>query len=253
MIYTVFSDATPEHERCSVLSLSTIVANSCRTKNFFFLHTATHVARLVGPPLGSALMDQHLWAPFVLAVIAMITQLAILAFLPETAPRVTSDYSSLPLDDPQHDEDVMEEQRATPTEVKSWTSRFQETWSTLINPRVKTFLRHSGLRIILACFLGKRIGFASENLAFQYASEQFAMKFSQTVWLRVANAIGAVVVLAAILPFLHGLVTGWTTVNDVKVVQGSLVNAVLGFCLMWQSWSFVVLAIGMDYGSPTRL
>ena len=112
--------------------------------------------------------------------------------------------------------------------------------------KVWTFFRHSGLNAILTCFIVKRIGFTSENLTFQYASEILHKQLYQTVWLRVSNALGCVFVLGAILPLITRALSLNSPRKDAWILQGSLIDIVTGFLILWQGKVFATLCIGMS-------
>lgn len=167
----------------------------------------------------------------------MVAQHVLLIFIPETSPWLRSDltHSTSGLESAGQSGSPIEGSRQPAT---SWspTSPFRHAGH---------FLRHPGLRIIFGCFFAKRIGFASEGLTFQYASERFHVNFANTVWLRVSNALGAVLVLGIILPLLTSDSKKWNPVKDVRVIRGSLSTAVAGFLVLWQGWALSILCIGI--------
>lgn len=229
MIYTTFSDAVPWDKR---------------TRALFFLHAATHSARLVGPPVGSLLMNNHLWAPFTLAVAALFARYILLWFLPETSP-----YLRLPDIDRAASKDRDEaippahaSMRIQRVEAfKNWP---KELWCAARNSKVWKFLQHKELVAIFTCFIVKRIGFTSENLAFQYASEILHKPLYQTVWLRVLSALGATLTLSVFLPLITQFFALKSPGKDVWVIRGSLIDIVIGFLVQWQGKDFITLCIG---------
>src|SRR3954471_6273684 len=59
---------------------------SSRIRALFFLHAATNSARLFGPLIGLILMQDYLWSPFTIVIVALFIKYMLLSFFPETSP-----------------------------------------------------------------------------------------------------------------------------------------------------------------------
>ena len=225
-----------------------------RTRALFLLHALTHFARLIGPPIGSLLMSNYLWAPFTLAMSTLVARYVLLWFLPETSP-----YLSVPNTDSFDTQRRHETMRLThfvpvTPDFKALKRCFQRLYCRVRNSDLWKFFRHRGMNVIFACFLVKRIGFASESLTFQYASEILHKQLHQTFWLRVSNALGAMLALGVLLPLVTQLSALRSPQKDVWVVRGSLIDLIIGFLMLWQGTSFATLCIGtFETGLPNVL
>ena len=189
-------------------------------------------------------MNNHLWAPFTLAVATLFARYILLWFIPETSP-----YLRLPDIDRAASKD--RDGAIPPAHTSMRIQRFEtfknwpkELWCLARNSKVWKFLQHKELVAIFACFTVKRIDFTSENLAFQYASEILHKPLYQMVWLRVLSALGATLTLSVFLPLITQFFALKSPGKDVWVIRGSLIDIVIGFLVQWQGKDFVALCIG---------
>lgn len=201
----------------------------------------THIARLLSPPVGASLMDQHLWIPFALAIALMGLRLLFIWIMPETLPSEIHLYQSL-----------NDRRDQTQTDDHAEASSRGDT-SVLTEPSlltVKKLLSHVGLVVIFASFIVKRIAFSSESLTFQYASETTQKKLSQTVWLRISSTTAAALVLSIILPLISQLCPWRSPQKDLYNARGSMIIAALGFLVIFGGQSFVILCLGEFLPTP---
>lgn len=221
-----------------------------RIRLFSFLHASEGIAGLIGYPISSALMEYQLWAPFGIAFAVFMLSYVILWFTPETSPYLTGQVVEV--------EDVLEPRDISGIEgnetghlaltvfnkvskgsLKQWWDGLSPGTAT---SSLRTFIRHRGLNIVFTSFIVKRIGFASESLVSQYASEILHEKLSATFWLRALGFLSQLLTFSFFIPLLTRNLK--SPGKEVWVVRGSLVDVITGFLILWRGHSLLVLCIG---------
>lgn len=151
------------------------------------MHAVTHLARIPALLISSSLMDKYLWMPFALTFGSMATTFVVLAVIPETLPRQssTSQQKAATLagpvpESPEEDPMVLPRSSSNPNHVSMSTM-----------DKIATILRHRGLCLIIISFFLKHVAFASDSFLYQYASEKFHRKLSQTFGARLIEILGA--------------------------------------------------------------
>ncbi|RDW58289.1 hypothetical protein BP5796_12219 [Coleophoma crateriformis] len=228
-------------------SLCDAAAWNRRTSLLLFLHGCDGIAGLIGYPLGSVLMQYRLWAPFGLAGIAFALQCVFLWFMPETSPYIAARIAPPnPALTPEQDLDSEENELLHPGRIPSnkvkGLSCDQLTFETRTSD-IRVFCEHPGLRIIFLMFFFKRIAFASERFAFQYASERLHKKIFQTFWMGAFVNAGTLLSNSVLLPLLTRTLN--SPVKDVWVIHGSLIDLVAGVAILWRGCSLLLLGIGL--------
>jgi hypothetical protein len=212
---------------------------------------------MLAPPIAAGLMETHLWAPFALTALTFGTELTFVWILPETSPFLVTPPKTV-FSNPDDEEPCEGEENDDSPLRRSSTCVVPEAEAGVpaILSRsliLRKFCSHRGLIVIFGCFLVKRIGFTSESLSFQSASEAYHMNLSNTFWLRVSNTVGATIVLSVVLP----TVTRWFALQSPKmdqwVIMASLSDLIVGFLVMWKSNSFATLCIGKSGSSSVIL
>jgi hypothetical protein len=195
-------------------------------------------------------MSKNLGIPFILAATTLFGRYLLLYYIPETSLLIdgaASEQSATPQRDTPED-DASDgrhmQENFKMQHSKSLKERIYDLWSRIRYNYVWNFCSHRGLCILFACFAVKRIGFASELLTFQYASETQHRSISSTFWLRVANALGATFVLSVMLPMITQILTIKRPDRDIWVVRGSLMILISGFFALSQGRNFVALCLG---------
>lgn len=225
-----------------------------RTRLLSFLPASDGIAGLLGYPISSVLMEYRLWAPFSLAAVVFVVKYIVLWYTPETSPYLTGQIAQA------YDESNMEINETgyltQPPSTISSNSAFKQWWDGLISKirtsSLWTFFRHRGLNIVFGCFIVKRIGFASESFASQYASEILYKKLSETFWLRALGHLGMLLVFSIFLPLFTR--TMESPEKEIWVVRGSLADLIIGFCILWLGHSLFALCIGtLILRLPARL
>lgn len=128
-------------------------------------------------------MENHLWAPFAIAIVALCARLNLTRLLPETSPFLTLSDTGLSASEDDDDADSSIRVNMSSSSIETSQGSLQKLFSLIRTSKVWKFFQHKELVAVLACFVVKRIGFTSEGLAFQYASEVFNKQLYQTVWL----------------------------------------------------------------------
>lgn len=219
------------------------------SQTLFFLHAVAHFCRLPALLLSSVFMDTHLWLPFVLAFFFLFANFMILWAIPETAPGKSAP-SLCSLD--ANAEVIAAEPEELDGLIARPSSSADDSVSTHKRPnlqRVSTMLRHTGVFIILATFMTKRIAFssASESFIYQYASERFHMRLSQTFPVRVTHIAGALLVTLLILPLVSHYWRSrdaYPPLRDLWISRATMTVAVFGFLIIWTALRYDVLCIG---------
>jgi hypothetical protein len=203
-------------------------------------------SRLIGYPLGSMLMRYALWAPFILGGVTFALLYVLLWYMPETSPylatKAPKSYSELTTERDSESEDAesidLVHTPSNPSSGRWWTPLVSWMW----NPGLWAFFGHPTLSIVLAIFFFKRISFASEGFAFQYASELLHKRIFETFWIGAFVNSGALLSNTVILPYLTRSLA--SPLKESWVIRGSLVDLTVGFCIIWIGRNPFFLCIG---------
>lgn len=220
----------------------------------FLLHSVAHLVRIPAVLVSSALMDNYLWMPFALAFGFMAATFLCVAGIPETLPR--------PRYAPLFESGAIRIPTQAIPERSIWTpvseeernnnqSQLQSAESTTTR-KIAALLRQPVLCIIFLGFLLKRVAFASVSEAFiyQYASERFKMKLSQTFGIRLTEIVGALVTTIVILPLVtHLWHAGQTYLarRDLWIARGSIILLIGCFISVFRATSITSVYSGMRY------
>ena len=221
-----------------------------RARLFSFLHASEAIAGLLGYPISSALMEYQLWAPFGIAVAVFMVSYVVLWFTPETSSYLTGQIDEAAILSEPNDTSEMEDNdtgHLTPTASNTVTNGSLKQWWDGLSPGIRTsslwtFFRHRGLNIVFTCFIFKRISFASESFASQYASEILHKKLSATFWLRALGFLSQLLTFSLGIPVLTRTLE--SPGKEMWVVRGCLVDLIAGFLILWRGHSLLALCIG---------
>ena len=222
----------------------------------YLLASLPHTVTLIAPPFANLFMRISIWLPFEVACGLLITSLFIIWAMPESlkhqAPSkifiVPPTESLSPIVDgglafaeesepllPQHS------QTRNLNQPASISSR-------QILGEIIALFRVPTLPFVFLLFLLKPIGLISKAFTYQFASESFGWKMSQTTWLRVSQAAGSALVTLMLLPLFNARLIrrGFKSQKlDLGTIRGSLCVAVVGFGILWQARASWMLVVGM--------
>ncbi|KAL8327941.1 hypothetical protein RB597_003989 [Gaeumannomyces tritici] len=211
----------------------TLISNSLdeskRARRLFLLAVGPHTCRLISPVIASVLMER--------TPLRRGTRYTRIAASSEAA---TSDGDAEP------GESTTGRRFAQPG-TRSWCGSLMTGAKHVAMSIYELFNTPAGW-FCLASFFLKRVAFASEGFAFQYALEKFGWELRQTTWLRTASAAGAVVVTLAVGPIV-GLILrsreAPATVVDLNTIRSSLAMLVVSFFAAWKAPSMEILIVAM--------
>lgn len=216
----------------------------------YLLSSIPHVVTLVAPTFANLFMRVSIWLPFEAAGIILVTTVLLIWLMPESLkpqPPVANADQYPQLDgairNPDENDSLFPGNRVE-TERDQ---RLENAW--LKVPReVLALFRIPTVPSILVMFFLKPLCFLSEGFTYQYASESFHWKISQTTWLRVSQAVGSAIVTVIILPILYVLLNhrGFQhQMLDLGVIRWSFGIAIVGFGMLWLAKVGWVLVLGM--------
>jgi hypothetical protein len=233
MIYTLVSDALEADQRSTQL---------------YFMNLGPHLARLTTPRIATALMESSLYAPFWVSGALSITIIIITPFIQEAETPLQlepSENSSLLASTNENDPTD-----ARPEDAADINPQDQERWySNLFTQATQIpsiFPNRPAKFCVLVIFL-KRIGFASEGFAFQYTSAKFGWQLRETTWLRVAAAVGAILIVM-IAPLTTQILVrrGMNTHTvDLNFMRFALVTLSVSFFGAYRASSGMMMGVGM--------
>lgn len=135
---------------------------------------------------------------------------------------------------------------------KPEAAEMREIWK-----RLRSMLRHTGLRVIFLAFVVKRVAFASEQFIYQYASEKMKLRLAKTVPARLAQLSGAILITSTIMPLISLIWPrgpGHVFQKDLAIMRASLAIGVFSFVWMWKSKTFLLLCLGgLRYSWPASV
>lgn len=220
----------------------------------YLLASLPHMVTLIAPPFANLFMRISIWLPFEVACGLLITSLFIICAMPESlkhkAPSkvfiVPSAESLSPVED---GEVVFTEEAGTllrdHSQTRNPSQSASNSWRQPLGEIIDLF-HVPTLPFVFLLFLFKPIGLISKAFTYQFASESFGWKISQTTWLRVSQAAGSSLVTLILLPLFNAVLIrrGHRAQKlDLNTIQGSLCVAAVGFGILWQaraSWMLVV-------------
>ncbi|EJT80754.1 hypothetical protein GGTG_00748 [Gaeumannomyces tritici R3-111a-1] len=239
IVFTLISDSLDE---------------SKRARRLFLLAVGPHTCRLISPVIASVLMEVSIRAPFWLAFSCLALIFAIIPFVEDASVRRGTRYTRIEASsevatsdgDAEPGESTTGRRFAQPN-IRSWCGSLMTGAKHVAMSIYELFNTPAGW-FCLASFFLKRVAFASEGFAFQYASEKFGWELRQTTWLRTASAAGAVVVTLAVGPIV-GLILRRrevpAAVVDLNTIRSSLAMLIVSFFAAWKAPSMEILIVAM--------
>lgn len=229
----------------------------------YLLSSIPHVVTLVAPPFANVFITISLWLPFEVACGIHVLAILIIWCMPETLnqeatakllaiapseaiPEVINEIESHHSVRDEHNENepfLPRDHSALPTSTQAGKGDPYKT----LNEIFHLFSIPTLPFIFLLLFL-KPIALISKAFTYQFASESFGWAISQTTWLRVSQAAGSALVTMLLLPLLSSLLIrrGYQARSlDLAVIRISLIIAIVGFGLLWQTRASWMLILGL--------
>lgn len=241
MVYTMVADHVPTY---------------LRSRTIFFLHATSYVVRITSLLVSSALIDTHLSFPFLLAFGFLGMQCLLVLVIPETASKIQRSSPALAQSPTEDTEDSRTEPRSQ-SEAAATSSSHSNTVSTAPSPltviqRITALLKHRGIRTIIGAFIIKRIAYTSagETFIYQYASERFKMRLSQTFVVRLMHLLGALIVTLVLMPiatYIWHSRQSYCARRDLWTLRGNMMAGIAGFVTLYSASNLEVLCLGMFF------
>jgi hypothetical protein len=120
----------------------------------------------------------------------------------------------------------------------------RDTTFQTIRKQLTIMFKHSGLCIIFAAFVLKRIAYTSESFIYQFASERLNLELRRTAAVNFSNYIGSTFVTSILLP---GLYYHWSLrstqgpFRELWVCRFSVLVGDIGFAMVWKSHSLLMM------------
>jgi hypothetical protein len=120
----------------------------------------------------------------------------------------------------------------------------RDTTFQTIRKQLTTMFKHSGLCMIFAAFLLKRIAHTSESFIYQFASEILNLELRRTAAVDFSKYIGSKIVTSILLP---GFSYHWSLrgtqgpSRDHWVCRCSVLVGDIGFAMVWKSYSLFMM------------
>lgn len=230
----------------------------------YLLSSIPHAVTLFAPPFANVFMRISLWLPFEVACGFHVLAILIIWCMPESLKYQKAAAELLVVVPPeaipeiingieshhsvaQHDETVsllsQDHSALLPTSTRAPKSDFYKIFREILHLfSIPTFPF-----IFLLLFL-KPIALISKAFTYQFASESFGWAIAQTTWLRVSQAAGSALVTMLLLPLLSSLLIrrGFQSRSlDLAAIRISLLIAIVGFGLLWQTRASWMLVLGL--------
>lgn len=228
----------------------------------YLLSSIPHVVTLVAPPFANVFMKISLWLPFEVACGIHVLAMLIIWCMPESLKHQQATAKLLAIAPPEAIPEIINEietQDSVEDELDENepflphdhsglhpTSTRSDPYK-IIREILHLFTMPTFPFIFLLLFL-KPIALISKAFTYQFASESFGWAISQTTWLRVSQAAGSAFVTMLLFPLLSSLLIrrGFPPRSlDLAAIRISLLVAVVGFGLLWQSRASWMLILGL--------
>lgn len=231
----------------------------------YLLSSIPHAVTLVAPPFANVFMRISLWLPFQVACGIHGLAILIIWCMPESLKHQQATARLLAIAPPEAIPEIINEiefNHSVRDEHDENEPFLSQDHSGLLSttPRAgkgdsyKTFREILHLFsvptfpfIFLLLFL-KPIALISKAFTYQFASESFDWAISQTTWLRVSQAAGSALVTMLFLPLLSSLLIRREFSPrslDLAAIRISLLIAIVGFGLLWQTRASWMLILGL--------
>ena len=230
----------------------------------YLLSSIPHAVTLVAPPFANVVMRISLWLPFEVACGVHVLAILIVWCMPESLKHQQAAAKLLAIVPPEaipeiineieshhsvaeHDETApflpQEHSALRPTSTGAEKGDFYKTLREILHLfSIPTF------PFIFLLLLLKPIALISKAFTYQFASESFGWVIAQTTWLRVSQAAGSALVTMLLLPLISSLLIrrGFPPRSlDLAAIRISLLIAIVGFGLLWQTRASWMLVLGL--------
>ncbi|KAI7553027.1 hypothetical protein KC331_g1507 [Hortaea werneckii] len=168
-----------------------IVADSTseedRSRLFFVLQGSFVLMEIIGPPLGSMLMANNVWAPLVLDLTFTALSNLVVVLVPETLPLRDQPVFCNP---------------STPTLPRSWSSPFEtaRVWAGHCKETLQSVLYDIKVAFLILAFFVADFGRQSLSLLLQYVSERYNWSIADASYLLSFRAGAQMVYFLFVLP-----------------------------------------------------
>lgn len=231
----------------------------------YLLSSIPHAVTMVAPPFANVFMRISLWLPFEVACGIHVISILIIWCMPESLTHQQATAKLLSIAPPEAIPEIINEIQShhsareendenepflpqdhsalIPTSTRAGKSDSYKT----IREILHLFSMPTLPFIFLLLFL-KPIALISKAFTYQFASESFGWAISQTTWLRVSQATGSALVTMLLLPLLSSLLIrrGFSPRSlDLAAIRISLLIAILGFGMLWQTRASWMLILGL--------
>lgn len=225
----------------------------------YLLSSIPHAVTLFAPPFANVFMRISLWLPFEVACGFHLFAILIVWCMPESLKHQQAAAKLLAIVPPEaipeviteieshheHDETApfLPQDHLLPTSTRADKSDSYKTLREILH-----LFSIPTLPFIFLLLLLKPIALISKAFTYQFASESFGWAIAQTTWLRVSQAAGSALVTMLLLPLLSSLLIrrGFQPRSlDLAAIRISLLMAIVGFGLLWQTRASWMLVLGL--------
>lgn len=231
----------------------------------YLLSSIPHAVTLIAPPFANVFMRISLWLPFEVACGIHVFAILIIWCMPESLKHQRATAKLLAIappeaipeiinqieshhsvrDEQDENEPFLPQDNSSlpPTSTRAGKSDSYKTVREILH----LFSMPTFPFIFLLLFL-KPIALISKAFTYQFASESFGWAISQTTWLRVSQAAGSAFVTMLLFPLVSSLLIrrGFPPRRlDLAAIRISLLIAIVGFGLLWQTRASWMLVLGL--------